>query len=184
MDYRRLSKTMAHALRHDPHQYGLTLDRGGWTDIDALLTALRRRRPAWQSLTRADLETLLAQSTKQRYEIQGHKIRARYGHSLSRQIHRRPDRPPETLFHGTSPQAADVIQREGLRAMNRQYVHLSTSRQTARSVGRRKTQRPVILTVRAAAAHEAGLPFYPAGDDVWLTEEVPPDYIDVEPAAG
>lgn len=183
MNYRQLSKTIAHALRHDPQRYGLTLDRGGWTDIDALLAALGRHRPGWQTLTRADLEAMMARADKQRYEIHGRRIRARYGHSVDEPVRHQQARPPHTLFHGTSPRAAAAILREGLQAMNRQYVHLSTERQTADAVGRRKAPRPTILAVRAAEAHRAGLPFYPAGDEVWLVEEVPPEFIDLADAS-
>ena len=31
MDYKRLSKSISHALRHHPEEYSLTLDAEGWT---------------------------------------------------------------------------------------------------------------------------------------------------------
>jgi putative RNA 2'-phosphotransferase len=37
-------------------------------------------------------------------------------------------KPPAILYHGTSPSAAKNIMSEGLRPMNRQYVHLSTDK--------------------------------------------------------
>jgi len=41
MDYKRLSKTISHALRHRPEIYGLELDAEGWTPVEDLLAALR-----------------------------------------------------------------------------------------------------------------------------------------------
>src|SRR5947209_10411353 len=35
----RLSKTISHALRHKPADYGLTLDSEGWVPVPALLAA-------------------------------------------------------------------------------------------------------------------------------------------------
>jgi putative RNA 2'-phosphotransferase len=35
-----LSKTISHALRHAPDQYGLELDEAGWVDVAELTRAL------------------------------------------------------------------------------------------------------------------------------------------------
>ena len=45
-EYTRLSRTIAHALRHAPEQYGIALDAEGWTGLDVLLDVLRQKRPA------------------------------------------------------------------------------------------------------------------------------------------
>ena len=46
--------------------------------------------------------------------------------------------------------------------MNRQYVHLSADQATAQKVGARHAPTPVILEIRAAEAHQAGVRFIPA----------------------
>jgi len=51
MDYMRLSKTVAHALRHDPWLYELELDEEGWTSIESLLAALREGKREWENVT-------------------------------------------------------------------------------------------------------------------------------------
>jgi putative RNA 2'-phosphotransferase len=75
--------------------------------------------------------------------------RALYGHSLPGRIRRRPAVPPARLFHGTAPDTWAVIGIDGLLPMRRQFVHLSVDRETAVCVGRRKSARPVIVTVDA-----------------------------------
>src|SRR5581483_4703034 len=65
----KLSKTISHALRHKPGDYGLRLDAEGWVPIDELLGALRRRRDAWRQISLADLERIMAESEKQRFEV-------------------------------------------------------------------------------------------------------------------
>ncbi len=82
MDYKRLSKTISHALRHRPEVYGLELDAEGWTPVDDLLAALRTRRPVWRNLSDADLDEMMAQADKQRFEKRDARIRAFYGHSM------------------------------------------------------------------------------------------------------
>lgn len=177
IDYKQLSKTIARALRHAPEEYGLTLDSEGWTPVDDLLVALRKRRRAWRDLTGTDLLKMIEQSTKRRYEISKGRIRAFYGHTLPEKIEKTPAEPPEILYHGTSPTAAALIVAEGLKAMYRQYVHLSADRQTAVRVGSRHAADPVILEVRALDAHRAGVIFYLGNEDVWLADSVPPEFI-------
>ncbi len=173
----RLSRTVSHALRHDPARYGLTLDVDGWADVTDLLAAIRRQRPGWAGLARSDLERMIERSDKPRFELRGDQIRARYGHSLPGKVPRLREPPPALLYHGTTPEAAPRILGEGLRPMGRQYVHLSTDERMAREVGRRRTRRPVVLAVRAGAAHAAGVPFYRGEAGIWLADHVPPDVL-------
>jgi putative RNA 2'-phosphotransferase len=177
MDYKRLSKTISRALRHAPEDFGLELDAEGWTPVAALLAALRPRRREWRELNEVDLETMIAQADKKRYEIRDGKIRAYYGHSIPDKIERPPAEPPPVLYHGTSPEKAQIILRDGLKSMSRQHVHLSSDQQTAQKVGLRHSPKPVILEINAADAHRAGVAFYVGNEDVWLSEAIPPAFI-------
>lgn len=173
VDLERLSRTVAHALRHEPWLYELEVDGEGWAPLEQLLGALRRDRPAWAELERRHLEEMIRRSDKRRYEIRGGRIRALYGHSLPGKVRKEPAEPPATLFHGTDPAALSAIRREGLRPMGRQYVHLSADRDTAREVGDRKSPEPAILRVDARGAREDGVTFYAGNRKVWLSDRVP-----------
>lgn len=175
--YIRLSKTISHALRHKPEEYSLQLDAEGWVSVEKLLDALRQRRSAWQQVSVADLERIIAESEKQRFEMNNGKIRAYYGHSTSEKVDKQPVTPPVILYHGTTRQAAEAIRREGLKSMKRQYVHLSTDEQTARIVARRRTGQPVILRIAALEAHQQGIHFYLGNEDIWLADPIPPMFI-------
>jgi putative RNA 2'-phosphotransferase len=177
IDYTRLSKTVARALRHAPEQFGIELDEQGWTPVQDLLVALRKRRPEWKSLGEADLAAMIEHSTKRRYEMRDGKIRAFYGHSVREKIHETSAKPPEILYHGTTAEAARLILREGLKPMNRQYVHLSTDPATAWQIGQRRAAQPVFLEIRSADAYRAGVRFYPGNEDVWLADSIPPEFI-------
>jgi putative RNA 2'-phosphotransferase len=176
-DYRDLSRAASHALRHEPWLYELELDDGGWASADALLAALRAENPAWSSLSQADLARMIEQSDKKRYELRDGRIRALYGHSIPQRLLKEPAEPPRVLYHGTSPQTAEQIGREGLRPMGRQYVHMSVDTATAEQVGRRKAKVPVVLRVNAETAHAAGVTFYRGNDLVWLADAIPSAFI-------
>lgn len=175
-DDRDVSKALSHALRHEPEHYDLVLDDNGWTSVDSVLAALRRVR-RWPDLTAADIAHVVATNAKNRFEQSGDRIRARYGHSIPTRVELRRQDPPAELFHGTTRDTAELILTAGLLPMTRQYVHMSIDTETAQSVGARKGSDVVILTVAAASAAAAGVPFYIGNDATWLADSVPPEFI-------
>ncbi len=172
----KLSRVMSYALRHHPEEVSLTLDEEGWVSVEALLTALREQR-SWQKIDVEDFVSIIAQSDKKRFEMYDGMIRASYGHSIPQKVQREPAIPPALLYHGTAPKAARAIKVEGLKPMQRQYVHLSVDEATARAVALRRTPHPVILHVNALEAHEQGIKFYLGNDMTWLADNVPPRFI-------
>ena len=174
--YRKLSKYLSYLLRHHPEEAGLELDRMGFTYLDKLLQTLKDTKYSWAD--KDDIIFLIENSDKNRFEIQSNKIRALYGHSVAVEIND-PTEPPNILYHGTSPRSLDSILNEGLKSMNRQYVHLSRSKKEAFHVGRRHHKNPIILKIDARSAWKDGIPFYER-PDVFLTEMLPPQYISIE----
>lgn len=175
-DIVRLSKTLSYWLRHRPDAASLLLDAQGWTDVDAVLAALATQRLP------ADIDALLhvvEANDKQRFELSPDlaRIRARQGHSVPVDLDWPVTPPPELLFHGTVPRALPAIRAEGLRPMRRHHVHLSPDRQTAERVGARRGA-AIVLTVRARELAATGQRFRLTANHVWLTDHVPPDYID------
>ena len=171
-----LGRFLAFILRHHPEEIGLALDDQGAVDLDVLLDRIRTR-PGLQRVTRERLEGLASGEAATRFEILGNRIRARYGHSLPQTIRYEPATPPPHLFHGSTPEAAEQILREGLKAVQRQRVHLSVDKPAAREVGRRRCTKPVILRIDTTLAAKAGIKFFPAGPAVWLSEDLPPECI-------
>jgi putative RNA 2'-phosphotransferase len=172
-----LSRVVSHALRHEPWLYELELDPEGWVPVDQLLAALGERGGDWSRVDRAALERMIASASKRRHELDGDRIRALYGHSTPGRIVRRPAEPPAMLFHGTAPETWERIGVEGLRPMRRQFVHLSVDKGTALAVGGRKSARPVLLQVDAAAAARAGTVFYEGNEMVWLADKIPARFV-------
>lgn len=170
-----ISKYLSKHLRHQPERLGLTLEPGGWVAVDVLLAACTQHH---FPLTRDELEEVVARNNKQRFAFDptGTRIRANQGHSIDVDLQLSPTVPPDVLFHGTHARAVDIIQREGLRKMQRHHVHLSPDIETARIVGVRRG-RPVIFAVDAAAMHRDGYSFYCSTNGVWLVDSVPPLYL-------
>lgn len=177
---RQLSRTISHALRHAPHLYELEIDEHGWTHVEHLLDGLRRHRRPWRHIDLDTLRGIVARDSKGRYELDEERgiIRALYGHSTTTKLIKEEASPPQILYHGTSPQTAQIILSEGLKPMARQYVHHAVDTPTALEVGKRKDQAPLLLYVRARDAHEAGVKFYRGNDLIWLSDAVPARFIE------
>lgn len=169
----KVSKYLSKHLRHQPERIGLTLDEAGWVEIDTLLAAAAAHG---FPVTREELDHVVAANDKQRFAIEGARIRASQGHSVDVDLGLPPATPPPYLYHGTVARYLDAIRSEGLRPMNRHDVHLSADRETATRVGARRG-RPVVLSVDAGAMHQDGHVFLVSANGVWLTRAVPPGYL-------
>jgi putative RNA 2'-phosphotransferase len=174
---KQLSKTVSHALRHDPGAYGLVLDSEGWASVTELVQSLRTKKSTWRHLTESHIGLMVQTSRKHRHEQVGAKIRALYGHTIVECPHYVHEMPPELLLHGTDAGSVGAILAEGLKSMNRKFVHLTTDRSYASRARSKKVGPPVILEIQARAAAFHGIDFYHASDLVWLCDSVPARFI-------
>lgn len=165
-----VSKEMAFYLRHNPQAGNLTLDKEGFTSISSLATAC--------CVSEELIKKIVDEDSKGRYVINGDRIRANQGHSVTEvNITFRKATPPPLLYHGTTEEAYELIQKDGLKPMSRQFVHLSDNANTAENVGNRRHSKTVILVVDAAMMIADGLQFKVSDNGVWLIEKVPAKYI-------
>lgn len=147
----RLSKFLSGALRHFPDDVGLSLDGSGWTPWSDLVGAATDRYPCADERA---VEGVVATDPKGRFERDGERVRAAYGHSVDVTLEPTDAPVPDELYHGTAPRNVDAIEREGLRPMGRQQVHLSASVTDAEAVGRRHASEPVVFVIDSAALLE------------------------------
>ncbi|MET1110164.1 MAG: RNA 2'-phosphotransferase [Allosphingosinicella sp.] len=179
-DPTRISKSLSYWLRHRPEAGGLTLDEAGWAPVASVLAALGSAGLPSDAET---LRDIVAGSDKNRFELSDDRarIRARQGHSVKVDLQWPAAIPPEHLFHGTVERFLPTIFAEGLKPMKRHHVHLSPDPGTATAVGARRGE-AVILRIEAAAMAADGHVFRISGNGVWLTDHVPPRYLEREAA--
>ena len=171
----RLSKRVSYALRHDPESFGLELSSDGSVDVDVLIDAINRVKGS--KYTRKDMDDVMAMPGKKRFALENGRIRAYYGHTVKTEIVRPLIEPPEFLYHATSHKALGRILQEGLKPMNRQHVHLSSTKETAIIAGSRRDDDPPLLMVRAHDAWLSGVKFYKGNEDIVLADPVPPAFM-------
>ncbi len=171
-----ISKFLSQILRHRPEKIDLQLDEQGWANVDELL---EKSITKGMYFDRALLQIVVETNNKQRFAFSedGLRIRASQGHSIDIDLGLKPQKPPEILWHGTAEKSLDSIRKEGLRSMRRQHVHLSKDRQTAENIGGRHGK-AVVLTVRSGQMSRQKHKFYLSENGVWLTEEVPAEFLE------
>ena len=177
MHMKKYSKFLSLVLRHKPEVAGLTLDANGWTTTSSVVAALRSR---FDVFSHRDLEELVRDNDKQRFVIDGNRIRANQGHSIEIDLALEPKQPPTALYHGTKVSYLDSIMDIGLIKGSRQHVHLSPDIETATLVARRRSGRSVIFVLDPILMmdHE----FYESANGVWLVDGVPPEVLDLATA--
>lgn len=171
----RLSRFLALILRHKPESVGLTLDPAGFVDIATMVAALATQ-PGW-SWVSADAVHHLAQQDGRRYEVVENRIRARYGHTVAIDTPGAPAVPPEWLYYGVPPASVDRLRVEGLHPQDRQFVHLSVTRQEALAIARRHDTDALVITILGRQASSSGVAFFQASAGIYLARAIPPQFL-------
>ncbi len=169
----KLGRFISGALRHFPDDLGLAMNQHGWVDVDVLCDAMRTR---YKWANKEKLFSIIESDEKRRYEVQGRKIRARYGHSVKIDL----DYPENTLtelYYGASREEVDILLEKGIRPIKQRYVHLSTSMEKAKEVARFHTEDPVLIAINAKEAQNSGVRMLSATENIVLSEEIPPQYL-------
>lgn len=177
MDLTKTSKFLSLILRHKPEVIGITLDEHGWADIDELIDGINGHDKKY-NLNREVLNHIVETDEKQRYTISpdGKLIRANQGHSIPVDVEPEETEPPKELFHGTADRFSKSIEQQGLLPQSRLYVHLSKDVQTAEKVGMRHGK-PIVYRVNSGEMFRQGYKFYISLNSVWLTKNVPPQFL-------
>ena len=165
----KLSRTMSYALRHNPSNFGLTLDANGAVN-------LRKFADALDVPVQEIIVTVLADS-KQRFTIHNDRIWVNNGHTVKADVPLTPVTTAGHLYHGTKVKFLDSIaDNGGIEPRQRNYVHLSTDVSTATDVADRRNGLSVILTIDAEKMIEDGLELVSSGSAV-LAKYVPWEYV-------
>lgn len=160
-DSRRLSRVLRHR-RDVPH------DDSGWFLMEDAARA--------SGLTVERVREVAEGNHRYALSEDGTMVRAFHGHSNG-VVYRDVVDPPETLYHGTSERGyAGILESGAILPMGRDAVHLSTTSEYAREVGRRRGT-PVVLRIEAGRMGADGFVFHLSGDGVYLVDRVPVEYI-------
>ena len=170
----KLARLMTYMLGHRPDEFGLIPDHEGFVSIKEMLQAIHEEA-GWGYVRQGHVNEVLLGAERSLFQPEERRIR-----SLDRRWHLALDRPAQTLprilFTPVRRRAHPHVMQKGLRSGQAKHLVLSPEKEMAIRLGKRRDQRPIVLDVLAAAARAAGLAFYRFGD-LYLTAEIPPEYI-------
>ncbi|MFP2909144.1 RNA 2'-phosphotransferase [Pyxidicoccus sp. 3LFB2] len=167
----RKSKKLSWLLRHGARETGLAMDAAGFAPIIEVLRMT--------GLSREELDAVVAENNKSRFEVRGTQVRAVQGHSLEGTpvtldgLERSWDEVSEDapLYHGTSVAAARaILSGEGVHSAARSHVHLAAA--VDAKVGKRAGV-DVLLVISPVRLRASGLRIFRAPNGVLLARAIP-----------
>ncbi|NLI73500.1 MAG: RNA 2'-phosphotransferase [Euryarchaeota archaeon] len=173
----RIGRTMAGALRHFPEKFDLHMDEQGFVPMREFIFAVKKNNPRYHWLRPHHIIALIETDPKGRYQSSTDLIRATYGHTIDLDLRLPTDDIPDELFYPTTEEETDIILETGLKPSDRKMVHLSKTYADAFSAGRVRTDTPIILEIDTKRAIESGITIQKAAKTVYLTDEVPAEFL-------
>jgi len=171
-----ISKYMSYTLRHNPEDVN-GLDSEGFANIKDLVLALETEKNF--DVSHEDIEQVVEEDDEDRYRIKDDMVKATSGHSegVKGSADSLDGELPDTLYHASARQNASDIMSEGLQPMTRKKVHLAEDKSKAIQKGERHSKEVVVFIVDVGRMEEDNLNVDNTGGGVYVTEEVPPEYI-------
>jgi len=177
-----ISRMLTGILRHFPEKFGVKLDEHGWAPLYEIVRGIKRKHRRFRWLRIRHIVALVLTDDKGRYQLdmENKRVRATYGHSIKVDLSDLPKEGiPDVLYYPTTEEELEFIQEIGLKPGDRKWVHLSRTYKDAYIAGRHRVDDPVILEVDAKGAIEAGYEIYAAAKTVFITHEIPPEFVRV-----
>ncbi|MBW1917225.1 MAG: RNA 2'-phosphotransferase [Deltaproteobacteria bacterium] len=174
-----LGRMLTYILSHRPDEFGLVLNAEGWLPIKHLLQVLAEE-PGWGFVRRSHLLDAVHLLTPPRFEIYDNLIRCRPpGGAACRS--QESEWPPSLLYRAITRKSHPVVAQHGLRPPTNGHLVLARGPEMALRMGRRRDPKAMLITVQAQAAAAAGKLFFPYGEKLFLTDAIPPNFLQVPP---
>lgn len=167
---RQLSKFLSYILGRRPYEFGLVPDENGFVSIQMLLRAICEEKD-WKYIRESHFQELLLHGSNPPVELVGSRIR-----SVDRILLPVPAvvaDPPKLLYVCVRQKAYGHVLEKGISASAYRRVVLSSDKDMALRMGRRKDPKPVLLTVFCNPCMQQGIGFYSVGGSLFTCEYVP-----------
>ena len=174
-----VGRILAGMLRHFPENYGVRLDDHGWVKIYNIIPVIRTQRRNFWWLTPYHIEALVMTDPKQRYQLgKNGEVRASYGHTIPVNMDDLPtEGVPDKLYYQTTEEELEFIRETGISPSDKSWIHLSLTPRQAYVSGMFHIDAPTVVEIDVTGLRETGREVYMATDEVFLVNEIPPEFI-------
>jgi len=173
-----LSRFLLYILAHRPDEFGLVPDRDGFIKYKELLQAIHEE-PGWSYVRQSHINEVLLGKDRPLFQAEHNRISA-----LERKWRLDLGTPakamPGVLYIGVRKKAHPVVMEKGLKSHEGRFLVLSSAKNMAMRIGKRRDQKPVLLEVMAGTAEKQKIPFYAFGD-LFLNPQNPARFISGPP---
>ena len=165
-----LAKTLAYLLLHAPGEHGLFWDEDGSMPWKELYWAMQED-PSLRFVRESHLREICYLGIDFPASLDGNVLRLNPGVPPA-DYPVVPD-PPPRLFHGCRRRSIAAVREHGLHAAARRFLAVSTDRDLALRMARRREAEPILIEILAESAARDGIVFRAAGASLYLVENVP-----------
>lgn len=167
---RQLSKFLSYALGRKPDEFGLVLDTEGFIPVRNLIKAISEEKD-WAFVRMSHIQEILLQESHPSFEIAGKRIRS---------VDRKHvpqfsllSNPPKLLYVCVRQKSYLHVLEKGILPSVHPQVILSSDKDMAIRIGRRRDAKPVLLTVLTRKCIEQGVNFFQAGETLFTAGGIP-----------
>ncbi|XP_063701485.1 tRNA 2'-phosphotransferase 1 [Culicoides brevitarsis] len=165
-----ISKALSFLLRHGALKAGLPMQSDGFVDVNSILGHPEMQRRGVQLV---DLQRIVKNDQKKRFTMEGNRIRANQGHSMKEVSDlelTKLDKIDFDVVHGTYFRYWEAIRSEGLKKMQRNFIHFASTAVFKDAVSGFRSDSEILIFVDTTKAMQDGIEFYRSANGVVLTE--------------
>jgi putative RNA 2'-phosphotransferase len=180
-ELKRLEKILFAILGRQPDTFGIVLNEGGWVSTKELHQALIKEK-GFPHITHRGLAQFFSLYRPEKFEWQEKHVRVKPELQRPDLTTYKESNPPELLYVSIRPKAHAHVITRGLQTSNKKrWVVLSTEKEVALKIGRRRDKDPIIAEVMALKSSKAGVVFRRAGRVLYLVEGLDPKWMNIPP---
>lgn len=177
-----ISKRLAYILRHDPSKFNLTIKNNGWVAVDDLIYNYNNHYNNMH-ISKDILTSIILDDEKGRFSYSNGSqyIKANHGHSTSVNIDDyiriTHENRHQELFHATPSRNKFDILYNGLRKMNRLFVHFTPNKSFAIECAKRKDNNIILFELDIDKFLNDNNELYMTKYFIYLSDDVLPKYL-------
>jgi len=168
---KELAKILAYILGRHPAEFGLIPDRDGYVRIKELLKVFSEEE-GWSYVRRSHLEEVELTLPDRPVEFKDNLIRAKNREQLP--SFEEAAELPKLLYTCVRQKAYPFVVTKGIQKSDGDII-LSSDIDTARRMGKRIDQRPVLLTVQVKKTLDKRIRFFTGGGSLFAAACIPAD---------
>jgi putative RNA 2'-phosphotransferase len=174
----QLKKLMAYVLGQRPDEFGLVPGENGFVPVKDLVKAISEEA-GWGYVRKSHIHEVLMTCSHNCFIVQDDCIRMENPDEATKPLV--GIFPPKVLYCCVRRKAYPVVCQKGIIPMGQPRVLLTTTTGLALRIGQRRDQKPVLLTVQAQRAAEAGVTFSRQGELIYMVDHVPVEHFSGPP---